>query len=114
MPFQKKKIEEAIFKALTATNTGGRKLAKELADKVVKLLNRRFKKGDIPTVEQIQDIVEEVLILEDLVETAKAYILYREKRRKSVNTWATIRIVLTYNFIQKTKNPVQSERDFLF
>jgi len=81
VPFQKKKIEEAIFKALTATNTGGRKLAKELADKVVKLLNRRFKKGDIPTVEQIQDIVEEVLILEDLVETAKAYILYREKRR---------------------------------
>ncbi len=82
VPFQKKKIEEAIYKALTATNTGGRKLAQELSNKVVRILNKRFKKDEIPNVEQIQDIVEEVLILEDLVETAKAYILYREQRRK--------------------------------
>ena len=33
-------------------------------------------------MEQIQDIVEEVLILENLIETAKAYILYREQRRR--------------------------------
>ncbi|MGB9681062.1 MAG: ribonucleoside triphosphate reductase [Minisyncoccia bacterium] len=82
VPFQKKKIEEAIYKALTATNTGGKNLAQELANKVVKILNKRFKKDEIPNIEQIQDIVEEVLILEDLVETAKAYILYREQRRK--------------------------------
>ena len=82
VPFQKKKIEEAIYKALTSTNTGGRKLAQELSNKVVKILNKRFKKDEIPHVEQIQDIVEEVLMLEDLTETAKAYILYREQRRK--------------------------------
>ncbi len=82
VPFSKSKIEEAIYKALTATDEGGRKLAKELAGKVTKLLNRRFKKGEVPTVEHIQDIVEEVLILENLVETAKAYILYREQRRR--------------------------------
>ena len=45
------------------------------------MLNRRFKKGETPNIEQIQDIVEEALMLEDLVETAKAYILYREQRR---------------------------------
>jgi len=83
VPFDRSKIEEAIFKALTASNQGGRKLAKELSLKVTKLLNKRFKKDEIPNVEQIQDIVEEVLVLEELVETAKAYILYREQRRLS-------------------------------
>jgi ribonucleoside-triphosphate reductase len=82
VPFDQSRIEEAIFKALTATGEGERKKAKRLANKVVRILNRRFKKGEIPHVEQIQDIVEEVLILEGLVKTAKAYILYREQRRR--------------------------------
>jgi len=80
--FEKEKIKEAIFKALTATNESNGKKANYLTEKVVSLLNRRFKKGEIPTVEEIQDIVEEVLILEGLVKTAKAYILYREQRRR--------------------------------
>ncbi|MBZ9572859.1 ribonucleoside triphosphate reductase [Patescibacteria group bacterium] len=80
--FEQQKITEAIFKALTSTNQGDGKKAKKLSDRVVKLLNRRFKKKEIPTVEQIQDIVEEVLILEGFVETAKSYILYREQRRR--------------------------------
>ncbi len=80
--FDKARITEAIFKALTATNQGDGKKSKRLSDRVVRILERRFKKGEIPEVEQIQDIVEEVLILEGLVETAKAYILYREQRRR--------------------------------
>ena len=80
--FEQEKITEAIFKALTAAGQGDGKKSKEISDKIVRLLNRRFKKGEIPDVEQIQDIAEEVLILEDLVKTAKAYILYREQRRK--------------------------------
>ena len=80
--FDQTRISDAIFKALTATNQGDGKRAKKLSDKVVQILNRRFKKEEIPHVEQIQDIVEEVLILEGLVETAKAYILYREQRRR--------------------------------
>jgi len=80
--FDQTRISDAIFKALTATGQGDGKKAKRLSDKVVKILNRRFKKDEIPHVEQIQDVVEEVLILEGLVKTAKAYILYREQRRK--------------------------------
>jgi ribonucleoside-triphosphate reductase len=80
--FEQEKITKVIFKALTAAGQGDGKKSKEISDKIVRLLNRRFKKGEIPDVEQIQDIVEEVLILEDLVKTAKAYILYREQRRK--------------------------------
>jgi ribonucleoside-triphosphate reductase len=80
--FDEKRIEEAIFKALTASRQGDGKKSKQLTKKVIEFLNRRFKEKEIPHVEQIQDIVEEVLILEGLVETAKAYILYREQRRK--------------------------------
>ncbi len=80
--FEQKKITEAIYKALTATKQGDGKKSSRLSDKVVELLNRRFKTGETPHVEQVQDIVEEVLILENFVETAKAYILYREQRRK--------------------------------
>ena len=79
--FQREKIDNAIYKALTVTGEGGKTTAKEVTAKVLKILNRRFKGKAIPTVEQIQDIVEEALIAEDLVETAKSYILYREKRR---------------------------------
>ncbi|MBD3208124.1 MAG: ribonucleoside triphosphate reductase [Candidatus Nealsonbacteria bacterium] len=80
--FKKEKISEAIFKAITATGQGDGEKSKELADKVVTILNRRFRNGELPHVEQIQDIIEEVLILEGLVKTAKAFILYREQRRR--------------------------------
>lgn len=79
--FEQEKIVNAIHKAVIAANQGDGEISKKVSDKVVQLLNRRFKKGEIPHIEQIQDIVEEALILEDLVETAKAYILYREQRR---------------------------------
>jgi ribonucleoside-triphosphate reductase len=82
VPFEKGRIEEAIYKALTATDEGGKKVSRDLTNKVVALLNRRFKKGELFNVEQIQDVVEEVLILENFVETSRAYILYREQRRQ--------------------------------
>ncbi len=75
------KIEKAVHKAIVAVDQGNGKESKRVAEKVVQLLNRRFKKGEVPNIEQIQDIVEEALILEDFVDTAKAYILYREQRR---------------------------------
>ena len=80
--FDRSKITEAVFKALTVTKEGGRKKAKELSDQAAALLNRRFRNGEIPKVEETQDIVEEVLIMAGLTETAKAYILYREQRRR--------------------------------
>ncbi|TSC95156.1 MAG: ribonucleoside-triphosphate reductase [Parcubacteria group bacterium Licking1014_1] len=80
--FNQEKITEAVFKAITATEQGDGKKSKIVSNKVAQILNRRFKKDEVPQVEQIQDIVEEILILEGLVETAKSYILYREQRRK--------------------------------
>ena len=80
--FDQAQIENAVHKALTATGQGDGPIARKVSNKVVNLLNKRFKKGAIPKVEEIQDIVEEVLILDNLVETARAYILYREQRRR--------------------------------
>jgi len=88
--FDQSKISEAIFKSITATGQGDGKKSKQLSEMVVKILNRRFKKNEIPNIEQIQDIVEEVLILEGLIETAKAYILYREQRRRIRETTQVI------------------------
>jgi len=79
--FEQSKIEEAVHKAVVAANQGDGEVSKRVSEKVVSLLNRRFKKGETPNVEQVQDIVEEALMLEGLVETAKAYVLYREQRR---------------------------------
>jgi len=80
--FDQNKIIKAIHKALTASGQGDGKESKKLSDRVISLINRRFKRGEVPKVEEIQDIVEEVLILEGYVETAKTYILYREQRRR--------------------------------
>jgi ribonucleoside-triphosphate reductase (formate) len=80
--FKEEKIRKAIAKAFIATEQGNGKESKNIADRVIKILNHRFKKNETPQVEQIQDIVEEVLILEGLVEIAKAFILYRDQRRR--------------------------------
>ena len=80
--FDESKISDVIFKAITATSGENGGKSKDLTKKVTQFLSRRFKKDEIPIVEQIQDIIEEVLILEGLVDTAKAFILYREQRRR--------------------------------
>ena len=82
VPFNLERIERAIEKAITATGQGDGQKARKLSKEVLNFLQRRFRKGENPTVEQIQDIVEEVLILNGYVETARAYILYREQRRR--------------------------------
>ena len=79
--FDPKKIEKAVLKALTAAEQGDGKTAKKLSQIVKDLLEKRFKK-EIPSIEQIQDVVEEILILKGYAKTAKAYILYREQHRR--------------------------------
>ena len=78
--FDKEKIANAIFKAAKAVGGRDRELASRLADQVVSLLKERLKPGEIPTVEQVQDLVEKVLVENGHYRTAKAYILYRKER----------------------------------
>ena len=78
--FDRLKIKNAIWKAAQAVNGTDEARSEQLTDEVVRLAEKRY--GDTtPDVEGIQDIVEKVLIEAGHAKTAKAYILYREKRR---------------------------------
>jgi ribonucleoside-triphosphate reductase len=75
------KITNAIWKAAQAVGGKDYKKSIELTDKVLETLEKELNKGEIPTVEQLQDIVEKVLIEEGHAKTAKAYILYRKQHQ---------------------------------
>src|SRR3990167_1102962 len=77
--FDRKKIEEAIWKALKAVAEHDRTIAFTLTNDVCAEIEERYKDA-IPTVEGVQDIVEEALIQFGYTQAAKAYILYRAKR----------------------------------
>jgi ribonucleoside-triphosphate reductase (formate) len=80
--FEPDKITNAIFKAAQSVGGSDYEKAKELSGQVVKLVNDKFSNGKIPTVENVQDAVEKVLVEDGHYKTAKAYILYREEHKK--------------------------------
>jgi len=88
--FDAEKIKNAVHKALVASGQGNGETSEKVTEKIVGVVNRRFKLNEMPEVEQIQDIVEEILILEGFVETARSYILYREQRRRIREAAATV------------------------
>lgn len=84
--FGQPKISNAIYKALVATGRADYSVADRLAGDVVhKMIQHGYRSTEttaIPSVEDVQDMVESILIEEGFSETAKAYILYRHERRK--------------------------------
>lgn len=88
--FDKKKVINAISKAFKATGEGSKRNAEDLARKVEHEINKRFTvrngggkmKAEIPTVEEIQDIVESFLIRENYIDTVKSFVIYREQHRR--------------------------------
>jgi len=81
VPFDETKITDAIFKAARAVGGEDRQTAMELTIEVLKLLKKQYN-GAVFGVEDVQDIVEKVLIEAGHARTAKAYILYRDKRTR--------------------------------
>ena len=80
-PFDENKIYNAILKAGTSTGEFDSSDAWLLTAQVMKVINHKFTES-LPSIEQIQDIVEQVLISANYFATAKAYILYRDKRNR--------------------------------
>ena len=81
--FNEDKITEAIQKAILAVDAEVTlNKVYEMTKEVVKIVEAETPEGRIPTVENVQDIVEKVLMNSKLTEVAKAYILYREERSK--------------------------------
>jgi uridine kinase len=80
--FKRERIANAIYRAAVAVGGRDRSIAESLADQVIAMLEETLLSGHIPTVEEIQDVVEKVLIENGHARTAKAYILYREERAR--------------------------------
>ena len=83
VPFNKDRITNAIYRAAVAVGGRDRAIAEGLADQAVADLEATIAPGHIPTVEEIQDVVERVLIHSGHARTAKAYILYRDERARA-------------------------------
>lgn len=79
--FDMEKIISAIEKAGNATGEFDRSVANKLAKRVVERAEAEIK-NKTPTVEQIQDVAEEVLLASSYKKTAKAYILYRDQHKQ--------------------------------
>ena len=80
-PFDNTKIFNAINKAGTTTGEFGEEESQLLTAQVLKVLKHKFAES-LPSIEQIQDVVEQVLISANYFATAKAYILYRDQRNR--------------------------------
>ncbi|MCC7296037.1 MAG: ribonucleoside triphosphate reductase, partial [Acidobacteria bacterium] len=81
--FTQDKITNAIFKAMKSQGIDDYSQAKTVSDIVTFVLEDKFGGYTVPSVEQIQDMVEHVLMKRGYLEVAKSYILYRE-RHKSI------------------------------
>jgi len=78
-PFDQERITIAIWKAAKAVGGKDKEQAKRISDEVVAQLNKLYGDDGVPTVEEVQDVVEKRLIENGHASTAKAYILYRKQ-----------------------------------
>jgi len=105
--FSTEKIEKAVQKAMLSVGYPKISQAKQIALEVTKELFEKFK-NITPSVEDVQDLVEKKLIEENLINVAKAYILYRQKRtdlreaKKAIGVHDELK--LTLNSVEVLKN----------
>ena len=79
--FDQERITDAVWKAAKAVGGKDREQAGRISDQVLAQLKSRFGEDGVPTVEEIQDLVEKMLIENGHARTAKAYILYRKQHQ---------------------------------
>ena len=109
--FSLDKITEAIYKAAIAVGGSDHKSAEALAEKVCEMLEKEnFSSTNPPSVEQVQDTVEKVLVENGHAKTAKAYILYRADRTRirEMNT-GLMKIYEDLTFKPAIENDVKRE-----
>ena len=108
-PFEIDKITNAIFGAAQASGGQDHDMAQELAVQVEKTLEETAG-TETPTVEQVQDTVEKVLIESGHARTAKKYILYRNERTRvrEMNT-RLMKVYEDLTFKSSLENDVKRE-----
>jgi anaerobic ribonucleoside-triphosphate reductase len=98
--FDADKITRAILKAGRASGEFGEDVARKLTIRVLGLI-QVMAGGDVPTVEEIQDMVEDVLLTSPFKKTAKAYILYRDQHARIREMISKADVDLIDNYLEK-------------
>lgn len=111
--FDAEKITNAITKAGTTTGEFGREVAQKLTLRVLALIQQLIV-HEIPTVEEIQDIVEEVLLSSHYRKTAKAYIIYRDQHAKIREITAKANVGLVDQYLEQTDWQVKESSNSTF
>ncbi len=97
VPFNKERIANAIYRAAVAVGGRDKEKAEELSEQVVQLLNDKFNENEIPSIEDVQDIAEKVLIENGHAKVSKEFILYREEAAKRRDTEGRLNSKLNEN-----------------
>jgi ribonucleoside-triphosphate reductase len=113
VPFEAQKITNAIAKAGKATEEFEEKVAQRLTVRVLDLA-QQVTGEKIPTVEEIQDIVEEVLLSSTYRKTAKAYIIYRDQHAKMREITNKASVDLVDQYLNKTDWRVNENSNMAF
>ncbi len=103
--FDSSKITNAIEKAALATKEFDKNVAEGLTSKVLeltrKLINQKQSNFKPPTIEEVQDMVEDVLLSSEYKKTAKAYVIYREQHAKIRDFFKTANIDMVDEYLNK-------------
>lgn len=102
-PFDPNKIETAVFAAAKAVGGENIEKAREITRQAISFLEVLYKGDRLPTVENVQDLVEKILIENGHAKTAKAYIIYREQHAKLRETKVLLSdaVNMVDNYIQQ-------------
>lgn len=103
VPFDEQRITKAIEKAMMAAGRNDLSMASEITAMALKHLSSNIDYEEIPSIEKVQDSVEWALFEAKLFDTAKKYILYRERRssiRSTKGIFENIELVDKYLNLQ--------------
>ena len=112
-PFDFEKIRAAILKAGKATGEFGTETARQLALRVLNLAHMTWTTTS-PSVEQVQDLVEEVLLTSPFKKTAKAYILYRDQHARLREMMQKADVDLIDNYLNQLDWKVQENSNMSY
>ena len=111
--FSPHKITTALMHAGAATGEFDEDVARKLTLKVLSLAQYMIA-DRTPTVEEIQDIVEEVLLSSSYKKTAKAYILYRDQHARIREISSKFNVDLVDQYLEKTDWQVNENSNMSF
>ncbi|MBF0483543.1 MAG: ribonucleoside triphosphate reductase [Candidatus Omnitrophica bacterium] len=113
VPFDSKKINSALVKAGKASGEFNEDVAQKLTFRVINIAQQMFGER-IPTVEEIQDIVEEVLLTSPYRKTAKAYIIYRDQHAHIREITSRSNVDLVDQYLSKSDWQVNENSNMAF